>query len=46
MLSEVVFATVSSVWVGGERFGGQVALGAALVLSAAVLSTLEERGSG
>mgnify|MGYP007005567095 CR=1 FL=1 len=40
MLSEVVFAAVSSMWIGGERFGTQVAIGAALVLSAGVSLTV------
>lgn len=36
MLSEVVFASVSSVALGASQFGAQIAIGAALILAAAV----------
>jgi drug/metabolite transporter (DMT)-like permease len=40
MLTEVVFAAASSVWIGGEALTGATLAGGALILSAALLSTL------
>lgn len=42
MLTEVVFAAVSSVWWGGEALGLPVLAGGALILSAAVLAARSE----
>ncbi|HSV70342.1 MAG TPA: DMT family transporter [Methylibium sp.] len=41
MLTEIVFATVSAVWLGDQVLTGQVWLGGALILAAAALSAAE-----
>lgn len=46
MLSEVVFASVSSVALGASQFGLQIAVGAALILSAAAWAAWPAKASG
>lgn len=41
MLTEVVFAALSSVWIGGETLSAPVLAGGALIVSAALLAALQ-----
>jgi hypothetical protein len=43
MLSEVLFATLSAVWLGAAELRPQVFWGGALIMLAAALSLLPER---
>ncbi len=46
MLSEVVFASVSSVWLGAGELGARTLLGGALIVGAALLAALEPAPEG
>jgi len=43
MLTEVVFASASALWLGGGTLSGPLLLGGALILAAALLSAFEPR---
>ncbi|MBX3619547.1 MAG: DMT family transporter [Rhizobacter sp.] len=46
MLTEVLFASVSALWLGGGHMTPALALGGSLILAAALLSTLDRSGPG